>query len=165
MIRFTQVNDIKVGVVEGVPGETSDCVVRAFAASTGKPYQEAHQFVATHLGRRPRQGTNTHRIIKCLNDGFALGVKFEAVGDRKTVYYEGGQSYIAIAPGTTYRAGNKVFNRAMTLYTFLKEYPKGSYFVLVRAHAFAVVDGVIIGNYQDAKKLRTRLNGVYKVVE
>lgn len=39
--------------------------------------------------------------------------------------------------------------RQMTVGTFIKQNPKGTFFVLVRQHAFTIKDGVVIGNYED----------------
>ena len=35
--------------------------------------------------------------------------------------------------------------------------------MLVRSHAFAIVDGVVYGNYSDATKLKTRVESAYRI--
>ena len=50
----------------------------------------------------------------------------------------------------------------MTVGTFLKEYPKGKYLIHVRSHAFAIVDGVVMGNLADARQMKCRIIDAYK---
>ena len=41
----------------------------------------------------------------------------------------------------------------MTVGTFIKKYPEGTFFIIVKGHAFTIKNGVVIGNYEDALKL------------
>jgi hypothetical protein len=34
---------------------------------------------------------------------------------------------------------------------FIKKFPKGRYLVVVRGHAFSIIDGVVVGNTEDSK--------------
>ena len=58
--------------------ETNDCVVRAMAYTTGKPYKVVHK-VCADLGRRPRRGAYLHRIM--VPGLAALGFKSRVVMD------------------------------------------------------------------------------------
>jgi hypothetical protein len=57
--------------------------------------------------------------------------------------------------------GNTRVNR-MTVGSFIKEYPKGSYLISISGHAFAIIDGVVIGNHEDSRRLRARVSNAYK---
>jgi hypothetical protein len=45
----------------------------------------------------------------------------------------------------------QIVKRNMTTGTFIKKYPKGRYLVVVRGHAFSIIDGVVVGNTEDSK--------------
>lgn len=45
----------------------------------------------------------------------------------------------------------QIVKRNMTTGTFIKKFPKGRYVVVVRGHAFSIIDGVVVGNTGDAK--------------
>jgi hypothetical protein len=57
----------------------------------------------------------------------------------------------------------KKINRKMTVGTFIKQNPKGTFFVLVRQHAFTIKDGVVIGNYEDAVKTKKIMKTAFQV--
>jgi len=50
----------------------------------------------------------------------------------------------------------------MTIGSFIKKYPKGRYLMHVRSHAFAIIDGVVVGNPCDSRRLRARITNAYK---
>lgn len=126
--------------------EKSDCVVRAFAASTGCDYDVAHRFVSKEFGRQPRKGTPRFRptMSKLVADGRRL--------NRKKL--------------TTISSGEmKNGSSRMTVGQFVKLYDKGTYIIVISGHAFSIKDGVVIGgNLQDAKRMRCIIKGVWKVV-
>jgi hypothetical protein len=47
--------------------------------------------------------------------------------------------------------------------TFVKQNPKGTFFVLVNRHAFTIKDGVVIGNPEDATKTKKIMRCVFKI--
>jgi hypothetical protein len=51
----------------------------------------------------------------------------------------------------------------MTVGTFIKQNPKGTFFVLVRQHAFTIKDGVVIGNYEDAVKTKKIMRCAFEI--
>jgi hypothetical protein len=46
---------------------------------------------------------------------------------------------------------------------FVKEFNQGSYIVVVNAHAFALIDGKVIGNREDDRRLNREVWSAYKV--
>jgi hypothetical protein len=50
-----------------------------------------------------------------------------------------------------------------TTISFLKKFPKGRYFILIKGHAFAIIDGVVYGNQEDATRLRARVLQAFKI--
>jgi very-short-patch-repair endonuclease len=59
--------------------------------------------------------------------------------------------------------GKKV-SRQMTVGTFIKDNPEGTFFVLVNHHAFTIKDGIIHGNYEDSTKKRKILKHAFKII-
>ena len=140
-------------------GETNDCVVRAFASAFEVSYDYAHKYVANEFGRKPRKGTygTAETLVKMSDNLFKVnGKKVCPVGHRYSSNMFGSLSYDVKVKGITKR-------RSMTVGTFVKQNPKGTFFVLVRRHAFTIKDGVVIGNLQDAKQRRKHITGAWKI--
>ena len=167
-IRFIKSKDIIKGYTEFTKTdhiEKADCVVRAFAAVTDSGYLESHKFCKWILERKNRCGiayfsrkmnlTDTildcNRILKkkykiiTNHTGFKIGDKF----------FDPKKIPLVTRYGRT-RASQ------MTVGTFIKRYPKGIYILSVRAHAFAILDGVVVGNNIDALEIKTRVENAYE---
>jgi hypothetical protein len=82
--------------------------------------------------------------------------KVYPVGVRKSSTLINSLSYNVTIKGET-----KV--RQMTVGTFIKQNPKGTFFVLVRQHAFTIKDGVVIGNYEDAVKTKKIMRCAFEI--
>ena len=57
----------------------------------------------------------------------------------------------------------EIKKRNMTVGTFVKQNPKGTFFVLVRRHAFTIKDGVVIGNPEDATKTKRPMRCAFEI--
>jgi hypothetical protein len=53
--------------------------------------------------------------------------------------------------------------RQMTVGTFTKQNPVGTFFILVSRHAFTIKDGVVIGNLEDSKKLKRIIKSAFEI--
>ena len=53
--------------------------------------------------------------------------------------------------------------RRMTVGTFIKQNPKGTFFMLVERHAFTIKDGIVIGNLQDAQQKRKHVHKAWEI--
>ena len=129
-------------------GERNDCVVRALTAATGLEYETIHSFTRDHFGRERNKGVfGTVYKMKKITD--VLGKPF-------TIFEAG-------ALQTTYMNYGKEVKRRMTVGTFVQRYPTGTYMLLVRGHAFTIIDGVVVGgNTEDGVMLKRRLQAAYK---
>ena len=139
--------------------ERNDCVVRAIASCFDIEYDVAHQFVKDQFGRKPRKGTfNTPAKIVALHDGDTTinGKTIHLVGERKNNSMIGSLKYPV-------RIGSKSQMRDMTVGRFVELHPTGTFFLLVRGHAFTLKDGSIIGNPDDAKRLRRPLRCAFEI--
>jgi hypothetical protein len=139
--------------------ETNDCVVRAIASAFDLEYDRAHKFVADTFGRKPRQGT------------FGFGAGMAKIAEeririgRKCIKPVGKKMESSIFHSLWYDVkvkGQKV-TRQMTVGTFISKYPIGTFIITVKAHAFTIKDGVVIGNHDDAVQKRKRVLLAWKV--
>jgi hypothetical protein len=53
--------------------------------------------------------------------------------------------------------------RNMTVGTFVKRNPTGTFLVIVKQHAFTIKDGVVIGNHEDAVKTKKIMKCAFKI--
>ena len=134
--------------------ESNDCVVRAIASASEMDYDSAHQFVKEKFKRQNRKGTYGFGSIMNLmskNGEKINGKSVEIISEEyNTMLY-----YVTVKGVKTLRH--------TTTSSFIKRYPKGTYVVTVRGHAFTIKDGVVIGNVEDGKKMKKRINGVWKL--
>ena len=139
--------------------ETADCVVRAFASAFDISYDKAHKYVAEKFNRQPRRGTygTASKLVKMADNRITVNYKkVHPIGVKKTPTMVNSLSYNVTIKGET-----KV--RQMTVGTFIKQNPKGTFFVLVRQHAFTIKDGVVIGNYEDAVKTKKIMRCAFEI--
>ena len=140
-------------------GETNDCVVRAFASSFDVSYDYAHKYVADEFGRKPRKGTygTVSKLVKMSDNLVRVnGKKIYPVGNRHNDHLLKSLMYDVKVKGVTKK-------RNMTVGTFVKQNPKGTFFVLVRQHAFTIKDGVVIGNPEDAIKTKRPMRCAFEI--
>jgi hypothetical protein len=113
--------------------ESKDCVVRAAANATNRPYEAVLEVMAT-VGRKTGQGCSFDQIVK----GFSiLGLSLKGVC--------GTTQSAEIALRVAKRIlGDVQQYKGITLEKFLKFYTKGNYVCTIKGHAFAVIDGKLI---------------------
>jgi len=133
--------------------ETNDCVVRAIASSFDITYDESHNFCEKTFRRMFRKGVMMFNTQ--MENFFGKGSKInnktvELVGKYSKLYYD------VIVKGETKK-------RKLTVGTFIKTNPKGTFLVTVSGHAFTIKDGVVIGNVEDAQKTKKILESVWKI--
>ena len=97
------------------------CTVAALAMTLDWSFGKAHRWMAKHGKRKTGRGMYIMAWRPCIE------MAAKSVGKR---FKEG--HYHVLGDG-----------RSMTLKRFCKEYPTGTYYVQVNAHAVAIVDGVM----------------------
>jgi hypothetical protein len=134
--------------------ESNDCVVRAIASSFEMSYDDSHKFVAKIWFRRNREGTRNFvgGLRHMINNKVKINDKlFETMGNEY-----GHVSYEVKVKG-------QMVKRNMTTGTFIKKYPIGKYLVVVRGHAFSIIDGAVVGNTSDATMKKRVINNAFKI--
>ena len=134
-------------------GEKNDCVVRAIASTFSLEYDTAHKFVAVELGRQPRKGTfGTQAKLRGRNN--ILGTSYTVLPKENLLY-----------PGSDIHQKKGGKPVPVTLRVFLERFPKGKHLVIVKGHAFSIIDGVVIGNKNDGNRLKAKILFALKVEE
>ncbi|WP_391558986.1 hypothetical protein [Robertmurraya sp.] len=110
--------------------ETNDCTVKAFAVVFDTTYEKAHAHLKHNCGRQNRKGIISRDVL--------------APSLKKTKY--------KIGP---YSKTNRI-----TLKNFIEKHNTGRFYVCVRGHALAVVDGVI---YDYKEGLRRQVTWAMRV--
>jgi hypothetical protein len=138
--------------------EHNDCVVRALASAYEIPYERAHEIVKNKFNRKHKKGTYGFNL-KMNNIGETgepiNGKQIKILGEKKMFGYS--LDYDVKSKGV-------FIKRKMTVGTFSKLYPKGVFIMSIRGHAFTIKDGVVIGNHNDCKKLKTIVNQAWQVI-
>ena len=134
--------------------ESSDCVVRAIASAAEMDYDTSHQFVKEKFKRKNGKGTfGFHYGMNMFskNNETINGKKVEIITEEhNTMLY-----YVTVKGVKTLRK--------TTTGSFIKRYPKGTYVVTVRGHAFTIKDGVVIGNFEDAVKTKKIMRCAFEI--
>jgi hypothetical protein len=117
--------------------ETNDCVVRAFMFALNLSYEKAHSFVADKFKRKNRKGTYTSLFLKNVLGTQKNGYKITLMG-----YHP------KYRPSLEKKLVNPKYKKetGYTVKSFMEQHPQGRYFLIVRGHALALVDGVLYGN-------------------
>ena len=167
-IRYIKLKDIVKGYTDFTETnhkEKADCVVNAFAAVTDTSYSESHKFCGYVLERKNRRGVTYFRR--------KMGV-IDTIYECNRILKK---KYRIVTNHTGFKIGDKFFDpkriplvtrygktRAsqMTVGTFIKQYPKGKYLISIRGHAFAIINGVVIGNKSDSRDIKCRVENAYE---
>lgn len=110
--------------------ETNDCTVKALAKVLNTTYDRAHKHLKEGCGRKNRKGV----VSRCVIPESLKRTKF-VVGE--------------------YSETNRI-----TVKHFCEKHPKGRFYVCVRGHAFAIIDG---GVYDYCDKPRRQIIWAMKV--
>lgn len=117
--------------------ENNDCVVRAFMMALDLPYDKAHKFVADKFKRVNRKGTYTQMYMENILGRQKNGYKMNLMGYHPK--YAFGKRKKLVNPKYKKETG-------YTVKSFMEQHPVGRYFIIVKGHALALVDGVLYGN-------------------
>jgi hypothetical protein len=133
--------------------ETNDCVVRSFASAFNVSYDFAHKKVAELFRRKNGQGTYCFSLVMRQMEVQDVRINRKKI---KTISKDVNLSYWIKVKGVNVL-------RSMTTAKFLEDYPKGTYIVTVKGHAFTIKDGVVIGNPEDATQRKKNILGAWKI--
>ena len=142
--------------------EDNDCVVIAVQHAFKVAYVDAHHFCETKLNRVSGQGTYTNQYLDKVTQAFGKRISKMGRSGRLTrakkskVTRWSNEKSAFVKKRETLQVRYQVKE-------FVKEFNQGSYIVVVNAHAFALIDGKVIGNREDDRRLNREVWSAYKV--
>jgi hypothetical protein len=117
--------------------EKNDCVVRAVAAAVGCVYSTAHQFCKDVYRRQDNKGVRN--MVGLTKDIENKELQLDGINFKCKLMDEDVLT-------NKYKVNGDVIARRKTVKSFIKDFSKGTYIVLVSGHALCVKDGVMIDN-------------------
>lgn len=115
-------------------GEWNDCAVRAIAYATEEKYETIHA-LAAQAGRQPNRGMRTFQMEDVLKKLY-IGLEFNF--------------------SEFLRQSKWNRNQCPTLSQVLRmpKFQTGAHVVVVKGHAYAIVDGQVAGNHKEGSRCR-----------
>ena len=149
--------------------EDNDCVVRALMHTLGITYAESHHLCETKLNRHPGCGVHTNIYLPRIKQSH--GKKINQLGN--TSANDNGWKRLTRTKKTKvtilrnwkqkFVKQRKEVQVNYKVKEFIKAHPIGTYFVTVRRHAIAIIDGKIIGNWNDELKINREVISAYRI--
>lgn len=138
--------------------ESNDCTVCALAAVADVHYEIAHQYARQLWNRQNGRGV---QLAKLLNWELTMGAqifgkKLKRVGDKKF------KSEFPRSSTLSYEVAPDKPHRQMTTLKFRTTYKKGRFLVISKGHAFAIINGQVVGNEEDIKQDKRVLLHAYE---
>ena len=114
-------------------GDNNACTVKALSATFGVSYDDAYAYAAKMWDRVKGRGVATSKMLTTFPGSFDLES------------FVLGRSVARVKATKDYKQPDKTIKtRKMTLGTFTSTYKTGTYYVLVKGHALAVIDGEVV---------------------
>jgi len=142
------------GPATKLQGDSNYCTVTALSASFDISADEAYEYAAKSWGRRRGKGVATLTMI---NKTFPLA---EGITQSKEAL---GKEVVRVKTEQDYKQpDSSIKTRDMNLSTFCKKYPRGKFYILVKGHALAIIDGEIVDHTDKPKR---RVYYAWKIIE
>lgn len=135
-------------------GEYNDCTVLALAASLEISYDDANQLAKKELKRQPKKGVPIKNLIQYFDN-----VESIKIGDISPKYVE----RMDVRNAYLYKKTGKVNYCKMNISTFVKKYPKGTYYMVVANHAFVIKDGEVLDHKHNLGKTKRIVKYAWKI--
>lgn len=136
--------------------EKNDCSVRAFATALDVDYDAAHSYVKDVFKREDKKGVKSMEII---------GKEISSEG--KTQEIDGVQFDLEVLPEekvtNVYKLKGEEIARKKTVKSFIKDFSKGIYLVLVSGHVFTVKNGTMIDNVGEEWRPTRKVESVFEL--
>ena len=136
--------------------EKNDCSVRAFATALDVDYDAAHSYVKEVFKREDKKGVKNMENI---------GREVSLEG--KTQEIDGVKFDLEVLPEekvtNVYKLKGEEIARKKTVKSFIKDFSKGIYLVLVSGHVFTVKNGTMIDNVGEEWRPTRKVEGVFQL--
>ena len=134
--------------------ETNDCSVRAFTTALDVDYDSAHSYLKETFNREDKKGCKKMNYTAKKLEGETQ--KIDDVEFDITVIPEDKVT-------NTYKLHGEVIARKKTVKSFIKDFSKGIYLVLVSGHVFTVKNGLMIDNVGEEWRPTRKVESVFEL--
>ena len=128
--------------------ETNDCVVRSLSIALKITYLKAHEFCAQFLDRKSKDGVT----------GFPFRIR-----DKKTEKELERMGFNLIPHDTGYVRRYDGRTLPMNVRRFCRTYPRGTFIILGRGHAWCIIDGQVHDWGNNKPKLQRKCIFAFRV--
>ena len=134
--------------------EKNDCSVRAFTTALDVDYDAAHSYLKETFKREDKKGCKEMNLTAKSIEG-----NIQKIGN---VEFE-----LEVLPEervtNTYKLHGEIIARKKTVKSFLKDFTKGIYLVLVSGHVFTVKNGLMIDNVGEEWRPTRKVESVFEL--
>jgi hypothetical protein len=131
------------GSTTKLQGDRNYCTVTALSATFSISANEAHEYAAKAWGRKKSRGVATAVMLR----SFPMAEGFSYAKDVM------GKDVVRIKAEQDYKQPDgSIKTRSMNLSTFAKKHPRGKFYILVKGHALAIIDGEIVDHTDKPKR-------------
>ena len=136
--------------------EKNDCSVRAFTTALDVDYDAAHSYLKNVFKREDKKGC---KKMETTAREISLSGETQKIND---VEFE-----IEVLPESkvtnTYKLHGEEIARKKTVKSFIKDFSKGIYLVLVSGHVFTVKNGLMIDNVGEEWRPTRKVESVFEL--
>jgi hypothetical protein len=134
--------------------EKNDCSVRAFTTALDVNYDAAHSYLKETFKREDKKGCKNMNLTAKSLEG-------------KTQKIDDVEFDISILPEekvtNTYKLHGEEIARKKTVKSFIKDFSKGIYLILVSGHVFTVKNGLMIDNVGEEWRPTRKVESVFEL--
>ena len=131
------------GPATKLQGDSNYCTVTALSASFSVSADEAYEYAATVWNRKRAKGVRTLTMLSTFPqaEGFSQA---KEILTKDVIRVKAEQDYK--------QSDGSIITRSMNLSTFAKKHPRGRFYILVKGHALAIIDGEIVDHTDKPKR-------------
>jgi hypothetical protein len=139
------------GSTAKLKGDTNYCTVSALSASFSISADEAYDYATKIWERRRHKGVSTIKMLSTFPQAEGFTYAKEVMG-KDVIRMKAEQDYK--------QPDGSIRTRSMTLSTFAKKFKSGKFYILVKGHALAIINGEVVDHTDKPKR---RINYAWKV--
>jgi hypothetical protein len=152
---------IKQGSAAKLNGDSHNCTVLSFAAATNIPYDQAYGIAQDKWLRVKGKGVTTSVLSRFFGEDNINVCKHNIVVNDIAIKFV--SKKVDVKNYYLYKRTGKVNTCQMNINSFIKKYPKGTYYMLVSAHAFVIKDGEVLDHESHKTKMNRRIKAAWNI--
>lgn len=152
---------IKQGSATKLNADSNNCTVLSFAAATNIPYDQAYSIAQDKWSRVKGKGVTTSTLTRFFGeDNINVCEHNIIINDIATKFVS---KKIDVKNYYLYKKTGKINTCQMNINSFIKKYPKGTYYMLVSKHAFVIKDGEVLDHESHKNKMSRRIKAAWNI--